>query len=198
MYLTLAERIVGNGAPEFFEVPIAPEFLHPSLLDAPIGEAGYQQLQSMRVLYQAKRIADEMERRRTPIKQSTRGARREVICLTRLDPANPKRLMRYRSVTLAAASVGQLCDNISQAIRRQGTAGGHTFQFVVDLPVGFNERAIVRALRLKSPVKRRRAAKFAERARRYNRPHGRRRCPDLSRKKCRMKIQCRRRAKLAA
>lgn len=148
MYLTLAERIRDGAAPEFFETPSAPEFLHPSLTDPAIGDGGYDRLQSARLLARAARIARELEAiDRKPLAKSTRGAARIVICLTRIDPRNPRRLMRYPTVSAAAAAVNQKCDNVSQAIRRHGTCGGHVYQYEVDLPDGFNEAAQVRQVR---------------------------------------------------
>lgn len=133
-----------------FEAPAACDCsfpaLHPSLDDPRIGEDGYQRLQEVRVQFQMLRIQAEMEHRGTPLERSTRGSAHAIICFTALDPADRTKLLRFPAVSRAAEFVHQKCDNVCQAIRRQGTCGGHRFGYVSELPHDWNEPNAVRLL----------------------------------------------------
>jgi hypothetical protein len=61
--------------------------------------------------------------------KSHRGSRRQVVCISDVDPATGGHPV-FRSVTDAGASVGRACDNVAQSISRRGTCNGKRFAYL--------------------------------------------------------------------
>lgn len=90
-----------------------------------------------RIQQHAERVLAESRKAGQPV--CSRGAKRPVVCLTKRDDAG--RLMRYDSVSEAAADIGQKCDHVVQAIKRYkqsdwmvGSCCGHVYAYADDLP----------------------------------------------------------------
>jgi hypothetical protein len=112
-----------------------------------VGSQGFLEMKRRRLEAQIARVARELGRRGVTLTRSTRGSRHQIVCFTRLTP-DGRRFVRFPSVSSAAISVGQKCDNICQSIKRNGTCGGHRFGYAAKLSPKFDEPRAVRDLKV--------------------------------------------------
>lgn len=93
--------------------------------------AQYLAEREARVQLLAERVDHDLKRRG----KSHRGARRQVVCLSDLDPSAGGHPI-FRSASEAGASINRACDNVCQAIRRHGICGGKSWGYLDQLKGG--------------------------------------------------------------